>query len=81
MPKSIIEGPKKLRRRFLWGGLEENNKVNWVAWKTVLSPKDKGGLGVGSLLLLNLALLVKWIWRFKSDPLVLWCNMVSGVHN
>ncbi|CAI9279578.1 unnamed protein product [Lactuca saligna] len=63
---------EKLGRRFLWGGNDGKNKIHWVALKKVLSPKEKGGLGIGSLVSLNWALVTKWMWRFKSDLHALW---------
>nr|KAJ0226292.1 hypothetical protein LSAT_V11C100045520 [Lactuca sativa] len=62
-------------------GNEEKNKINWVAWKLVLGPKDQGGLGVGSLACMNWALLYKWLWRFKSDSTSLWKRVICGIHN
>lgn len=79
-PSLIIEFLEKIRC-FLWDGNDEKSKIAWVAWKTVLGPKEKGVLEVGSLLSLNLALLSKWIWRFKTDPNTLWCQVVCGIHN
>nr|GEU34211.1 RNA-directed DNA polymerase, eukaryota, reverse transcriptase zinc-binding domain protein [Tanacetum cinerariifolium] len=49
------------------GGSVDNKKLAWVAWKQVCSSKDCGGLGMGSLLASNLAMLTKWWWRFKSE--------------
>ncbi|KAJ9562069.1 hypothetical protein OSB04_007229 [Centaurea solstitialis] len=40
--------------------------------KDVISPMEFGGLGVGSLRSLNLALLAKWCWRLKTDRAALW---------
>lgn len=67
-PKSILKELEKLRRSFLWGYVENKNKLNSVAWKTVIGPKDIGGLGIGSIQSINFALLLKWIWRFKMEP-------------
>ncbi|MCI48760.1 putative ribonuclease H protein, partial [Trifolium medium] len=39
----------------------------WVSWDTTCLPKDKGGLGVKNLDLLNQALLCKWKWRWLSE--------------
>ncbi|KAL4577516.1 hypothetical protein LXL04_013625 [Taraxacum kok-saghyz] len=80
-PRTVIDTLERLRRRLLWGGSEERNKINWVAWKVVLGPKDKGGLGVGSLMALNSALLFKWLWRFYVDPDSLWRQVINGIHN
>ena len=38
-----------------------------VDWSIVCSDKQKGGLGVRNLPLLNKALLCKWRWRFAVE--------------
>nr|KAJ0200215.1 hypothetical protein LSAT_V11C600306310 [Lactuca sativa] len=80
-PNSVIGLLEKIRRRFLWGGTDEKIKICWVAWKHVLADKESGGLGVGSLKSLNIALLCKWIWRFKSENSSLWKQAKCGIHN
>nr|GEX69265.1 RNA-directed DNA polymerase, eukaryota, reverse transcriptase zinc-binding domain protein [Tanacetum cinerariifolium] len=52
-------------------GSLDNNKIPWIAWKKVCSPKSCGGLGVGSLNALNLAMMSKWLWRFHLEELPL----------
>ena len=37
-----------------------------VKWINVCRPKDLGGLGVLNSIVLNIALLTKWIWRLFS---------------
>ncbi|KAJ0899075.1 putative reverse transcriptase zinc-binding domain-containing protein [Helianthus annuus] len=55
--------------------------MKWVAWNNLLTPKDLGGWGFGSLRLANLAMLSKWWWRFKEDRGSLWRKVVWDVHN
>lgn len=80
-PSLIIDLLKKLIRRFIWGGNNEKNKINWVVWKIILCDKEKRGLGFGSLYSLNWALLIKWIWRYQVDHNFLWRRVICGIHN
>ncbi|GJZ75241.1 hypothetical protein Tco_0639706 [Tanacetum coccineum] len=41
---------------------------------------DRGGLGIGSLASLNLALLQKWRWRFYNEKEALWCRVIKAIH-
>lgn len=62
----MLDSLEKIRHRFLWGGAEGKNKINWEAWEKVISPKEHEDLGVGSIRSLNITLLVKWWWRLGS---------------
>nr|KAJ0192616.1 hypothetical protein LSAT_V11C800391510 [Lactuca sativa] len=41
---------------------------------------DNGGLGIGSIRALNIALMAKWWWRLKTEPVSLWCRTITGIH-
>ncbi|XP_022007306.1 uncharacterized protein LOC110906491 [Helianthus annuus] len=73
----ILEG---LRRKFLWGGCNSNNKIRWVKWEKIVASKDFGGLSIGNIRDLNLALLVKWWWRLKMEPENLWVKVIKSIH-
>ncbi|GJZ78375.1 hypothetical protein Tco_0643212 [Tanacetum coccineum] len=45
-PKKIINKLESIRRNFFWGGSMDHNKIPWIAWEKVLSPRDHGGLAV-----------------------------------
>ncbi|GJX44795.1 RNA-directed DNA polymerase, eukaryota, reverse transcriptase zinc-binding domain protein [Tanacetum coccineum] len=51
-----------------------------LAWNSVLASKPKGGLGVSSLLALNLALIQKWRWRYVNNPDSLWVKLINQIH-
>ncbi|GJV40575.1 RNA-directed DNA polymerase, eukaryota, reverse transcriptase zinc-binding domain protein [Tanacetum coccineum] len=65
---------------FKWGGDDFYEKPIWVKWCKVLASKDKGGLGVSSLFALNRALLIKWVWRFKTQNNLLWTRVIKAIH-
>lgn len=66
LPKKVVTILEGLRRKFLWGGVDDNKKINWVAWDTLVKSKKLGGMGIGCLRSLNVALLVKWRWILKT---------------
>ncbi|XP_059591088.1 putative ribonuclease H protein At1g65750 isoform X2 [Vitis vinifera] len=78
MPKSVARRIEKLQRDFLWGGANGDNKVHLVRWEVVCADKEKGGLGLRKLTLLNKALLGKWIWRFARAKEELWKKVLEA---
>lgn len=60
-PIGVINILESIRRKFLWGRNDDGKrKINWVSWKKIVSPKEVGGLALGSLRSLNLSLIGKW---------------------
>ena len=47
-------------------------KVHLIKWEVVCTQKEKGGLGIWKIDLLNQALLGKWLWRFAVEKDNLW---------
>ncbi|KAJ0881016.1 putative RNA-directed DNA polymerase [Helianthus annuus] len=79
-PIAVIKVLEGIRRKFLWGGSSSNKKMIWIKWEKIVASKEFGGLGVGSIRDLNLALLVKWWWRLKMEPHQLWVQVVEAIH-
>ncbi|GJY96332.1 RNA-directed DNA polymerase, eukaryota, reverse transcriptase zinc-binding domain protein [Tanacetum coccineum] len=75
-----LEKLETLRSKFFWGSVDNSNKIPWISWNVALAPKDKGGLGIGSLYSLNHALIQKWRWRFLNNPHALWSRLIVAVH-
>uniref|UniRef100_A0A251RWC4 Putative reverse transcriptase domain, Reverse transcriptase zinc-binding domain protein n=1 Tax=Helianthus annuus TaxID=4232 RepID=A0A251RWC4_HELAN len=81
-PAKVVEDLEKNIRKFLWGGTaSEKKKLHWVAWDRVASPKKMGGIGIRNLREVNIALLSKWGWRFKTEKDNMWVKVVSAIHS
>jgi hypothetical protein len=74
---AVIETIDKYRKDCLWRGCDFKKKgYNLAAWKMVMKPKDKGGLGVIDLTLQNEALLLKQLDKFYNKKNVQWFNLI-----
>ncbi|KAJ9560661.1 hypothetical protein OSB04_005821 [Centaurea solstitialis] len=79
-PMKVINALESIRCKFFWGGNKEKKKICWIAWKEVINDKRNGGLGIGSLRALNLALLGKWWGRFFSESHSTWKDIIISRH-
>ncbi|GJV72163.1 RNA-directed DNA polymerase, eukaryota, partial [Tanacetum coccineum] len=76
----------KLKTLSIGGRLTVHNavpchrKASWIKWSSVVTPKEKGGLGVASLYALNRGLMLKWLWRFYTYPNSIWARVVKAIH-
>ncbi|RVW53642.1 putative ribonuclease H protein [Vitis vinifera] len=77
MPKVVARRLEKVQRDFLWGGGNMEGEIHLVKWEVVCTDKDKGGLGLRKLAMLNKALLGKWIWRYACDKDNLWKQVIK----
>lgn len=75
--KIIINEIEKIQRAFLWGGVEESNRISLVSWLKVCMPKNNGVLGGKNNERFNLGLLSKWSWKFLNDHNDVWFTFLS----
>ncbi|GKC88619.1 RNA-directed DNA polymerase, eukaryota, reverse transcriptase zinc-binding domain protein [Tanacetum coccineum] len=54
--------------------------MTWVKWDRCLASRKEGGLGIGSILGLNIELLFKWVLRFLNNNSDLWVNVIQSIH-
>lgn len=80
LPKYVNKTLESLRASFFWGGSLVKRKVHWLKWGSVLAGKEDGGIGIGSLNAMNMALLYKWRWRGLINHDNLWVRVVSDIH-
>ncbi|KAJ9674776.1 hypothetical protein PVL29_023982 [Vitis rotundifolia] len=77
MPKSVAKRLERIQRDFLWGGGSLDKKVHLINWEVVCTHKEKGGLGIRRIDMLNKALLGKWVWRFAFEKDNLWKRVIG----
>ncbi|KAK3230980.1 hypothetical protein Dsin_002861 [Dipteronia sinensis] len=78
MPAEICSKLDKLNRDFLWGDDSATKKVHLMNWSTVCKPKEKGGLGIKKMKIMNQALLAKAGWRLYQKENSLWANIIRN---
>lgn len=69
LPKKCIKKINSMCSVYLWKGTLEGRHVARVAWETVTSPIEEGGMGMKDLLVWNktCALNLLWFLIFKRD--------------
>ncbi|XP_026398308.1 uncharacterized protein LOC113294103 [Papaver somniferum] len=72
---SLSKGEQKMRN-FLWDHGAHSKVSHLINWNLVCVVKEKGGLGVCNLRLMNLAMLAKWCWRFGKEKNRLWYKII-----
>ncbi|RVW41517.1 Transposon TX1 uncharacterized 149 kDa protein [Vitis vinifera] len=78
LSKGVARRIEKLQRVFLWGGTNGGTKSHLVKWEAVCVEKEKGGLGLRKITILNKALLGKWIWRFACAKEEFWKKVLEA---
>ncbi|KAJ0897481.1 putative RNA-directed DNA polymerase [Helianthus annuus] len=79
-PLGVIKELEKIRKNFVWGLKNGKRNIKWIDWGKMVRPKRLGGLGIGDIRNLNLALLSKWWWKFKDNKGALWVRVVEAIH-
>ncbi|KAD6795012.1 hypothetical protein E3N88_05908 [Mikania micrantha] len=80
-PNNVLNCLERIRRNFLWNGPSDKSKIRWISWDVITATKDKGGLGLGKLKEINMAMLAKWWWKLKVEKGNLWTRVIWGIHH
>ncbi|KAM5548588.1 hypothetical protein ABKV19_000149, partial [Rosa sericea] len=65
-PRSLLKTVQRWIRNFFWTGDPLKKGATLVSWDKVCQPKDRGGLGLKNIVVLNQALLLKRGWDVVS---------------
>lgn len=52
LPSSFRDSISALIKNFWWGGFEDRPKIHWKKWSLISRPKDEGGFGTSTPLIL-----------------------------
>ncbi|CAN0890978.1 Putative ribonuclease H protein At1g65750 [Linum grandiflorum] len=75
-PAKVISRLEQLQNQFLWAGNLVSEKIHWIEWNTVKTPKCREGLGVQDLHVLNTTLMSKWSLRFGIERNAWWRKLI-----
>ncbi|XP_026437186.1 uncharacterized protein LOC113335301 [Papaver somniferum] len=76
-PMNIIKNLERIIHNFLWDGGPDDKKYHPVDWEHLVKPKSLGGLGIKQLHFMNIALLMKWVWKFSDGDAALWKQLIE----
>ena len=71
---------ERFQRDFLWSEVGEGKRDYLVSWDVMCKSKAKGGLGFEKIILKNVALLGKWLWRYPREGLALWHQVILSIY-
>ncbi|XP_020263008.1 uncharacterized protein LOC109838990 [Asparagus officinalis] len=81
LPARVLKKIDELCRNFLWGKYDQSVKaVLMVSWEKVFLDRKKGGLGIFSASIWNLASAVKLLWHLHINKECLWIKWVNGTY-
>jgi hypothetical protein len=66
------------RSRFFWEGVGPKRKYHMVDWASVCKPREVGGLGIINTKFMNIALMLKWIWKIYQNEEGLWAVLLRA---
>lgn len=77
-PSKVVREIRSIQSNFLWNGYESKRTTHWVKWSIVCTSRDKGGLGVKDVEVMNMELLNKWKLRILKDQNAAWRKILSS---
>ena len=67
-----------IRARFFWEESGAKHNFHCVNWPGVCRPKECGGLGHTNTKNMNIALMLKWVWKLYQEDNSVWHAFVRA---
>nr|GEX98872.1 RNA-directed DNA polymerase, eukaryota [Tanacetum cinerariifolium] len=78
--KKVINKLEDIHSHFIHGVDTSVRKMMHVKWSDILASKEMRDLGVSSFYALNRALIVKWVWRSRTQGNSIWTKVIKALH-
>ena len=74
LPEGVHSSFDKELARFFWQVGDGWPKYHMVKWADICLPKDRDGLGIPASRRMNVALMLRWVWRILRGDGVCGCS-------
>src|SRR4051812_42194104 len=78
LPEGVHASFDQELSRFFLQARNGRQKYHMVKWADICTPKDLGGLGILASRHMNVALMLKWVWRILTDDGGLWLQLIQA---
>ncbi|KAE8805034.1 retrotransposon unclassified [Hordeum vulgare] len=78
LPEGVHSAFDKELARFFWQAADGRPKYHMVKWADICLPKDRGGLGIPASRRMNVALMLRWVWRILQGDGGLWLQLIEA---
>uniref|UniRef100_A0A8I7B3C4 Uncharacterized protein n=1 Tax=Hordeum vulgare subsp. vulgare TaxID=112509 RepID=A0A8I7B3C4_HORVV len=78
LPEGMHSSFDKELARFFWQSGDSKPKYHMVKWADICLPKDRGGLGIPASRRMNVALMLRWVWRILQGDGGLWLQLIEA---
>ncbi|KAE8811193.1 hypothetical protein D1007_11941 [Hordeum vulgare] len=78
LPEGVHSAFDKELARFFWQAGDGRPKYHMVKWADVCVPKDREGLGIPASRRMNVALMLRWVWRILHRDGGLWLQLIEA---
>lgn len=76
-PTCVYKQIENSWRNFLWNCTITTRTRHLINWNLCITPRSNGGLGSQIIRDTNVAFFSKWIWRYYSEDIAMWKNLIE----